>query len=87
MLLEAENPETARFLDPMVEYVPFRDEADLVEKARFFLNNESKRLEIADRGHRKAMERYTGETFWRTVLDAVFPDLRIGQHTGTSAVA
>lgn len=68
MLLETENAETARWFEPMVDYVPFTDEADLVEKARYFLAHESERAEIAARGHQKAKQKYSGEQFWKTLL-------------------
>lgn len=72
MLLETENPETAKWFEPMVDYVPFTDETDLVEKVRYYLAHDSERMEIAARGHQKAKERYTGEMFWKTVFRRVF---------------
>lgn len=71
MLLEAENAETAKWFEPMVDYVPFKDEADLVEKVKYYLAHDSERTEIAARGHQKAKELYTGERFWETVLERV----------------
>ena len=72
MLLEAENPETNIWFTPMVDYVPFMDEVDLVEKARYYLEHDSEREEIAARGYRKAKEKYNAEIFWRTIFDRVF---------------
>ena len=72
MLLEADNSETANWFEPMVDYVPFTDETDLVEKVRYYLAHDSKRIEIAARGHQKAKEKYTGEMFWKTVFSKVF---------------
>lgn len=72
MLLEGENEETSEWLEPMVDYVPFADEADLVEKAKYYLEHDLERVEIAARGHQKAIERYTGERFWRTIFSEVF---------------
>ncbi len=36
MLMEADNPQTAKLFEPMVDYVPFTDETDLVEKVRYY---------------------------------------------------
>lgn len=71
MLLESENSETAKWLEPMVDYVPFRDTADLVEKAKYYLENHSEREEIAARGYKTAMEKYTADKFWKSVFDRV----------------
>ena len=72
MLLEADNSETARRFEPMVDYVPFTDETDLVEKVRYYLAHESERMEIAARGHQKAKKMYTGDLFWKTVFRRAF---------------
>ncbi|MBA7565010.1 hypothetical protein ES708_06680 [subsurface metagenome] len=72
MLMEADNPETAKLFKPMVDYVPFIDERDLVEKVRYYLAHDSERMEIAARGHKKAKEKYTSEIFWKTVFRKVF---------------
>ena len=71
MLLESENPETARWFEPMRQYVPFSDENDLVDKARYYLAHDAERREIAARGHQKASACYTAARFWRTVLARV----------------
>ncbi|MDA1129414.1 MAG: glycosyltransferase, partial [Chloroflexi bacterium] len=71
MLLEAEGDETSRWFEPMVDYVPFSDELDLVEKARYYLEHDEERMEIAARGHRKAKEQYNGEMFWNTIFNKV----------------
>jgi len=71
MLLESENSETAKWFEPMVEYVPFSDEKDLVEKVKYYLTHESERMDIAAKGHQKAKEMYTAERFWKTVFEWV----------------
>lgn len=69
MLLESENHETANWFEPMVDYVPFKDEADLVDKAKYYLEHDAERMSIAANGHQKAKEKYTGYTFWKTILE------------------
>ena len=74
MLMEAENSETARWFEPMVDYVPFTNETDLIEKVKYYLSHDSERMEIAGRGHHKAKERYTGEIFWKNVFRKIFSE-------------
>lgn len=71
MLLEEENPEIKKWFEPMVDYVPFENEADLVEKARYYIAHDAERIEIAARGHLKTKDQYSGERFWKTVLGKV----------------
>jgi spore maturation protein CgeB len=72
MLLETENPETKMWFEPMVDYVPFTDGADLVEKARYYLEHDVERQKIAERGHQKAKEMYSGKMFWENVFTRIF---------------
>lgn len=51
MLLEAENTETAKLFEPMIDYVPFSDEKDLVDKVRYYPEHDAERMKIAGRGH------------------------------------
>ena len=72
MLLESENSETEKYFDPMIDYVPFSDEKDLVDKVRYYLTHDYERAEIAYRGHQKAKEKYNAKIFWETVFNRVF---------------
>ena len=75
LLLEADNQETSRWFTPMVDYVPFFNQSDLVDKARYYLEHEDERRAIASQGNRTAMERYNSERFWATLFARVFgPD-------------
>jgi len=69
MLLESENPETPKWFEPMIDYVPFRDEKDLIEKARYYLRHHSERIEIAKNGRRKALELCKPENFWGRIVN------------------
>jgi len=69
MLMEAENPDTARYFEPMVDYVPFSDEKDLVEKVRYYLAHDEEREAIAANGYRKVREKFNCEAFWGAVLE------------------
>jgi tetratricopeptide (TPR) repeat protein len=69
MLLESENPETSKWFEPMIDYVPFRDEKDLIDKARYYLQHHSERIEIAQNGRRKAIELSKPENFWGRIIN------------------
>jgi len=64
MLLESRNKHTDKYLIPMKDYVPFDNEVDLVEKARYYLEHENERLEIAKNGCEKATNQYNAKNFW-----------------------
>ncbi len=72
MLLESENPETRIWFEPSVDYVPFTDENDLVEKAKYYIDHDIEREKIAANGHRKATEMYTSERFWKLIFERIF---------------
>lgn len=72
MLMEAENSEASKLFEPMFNYVPFKDEKDLVDKVKYYLAYESERQRIAAKGHQKSTQKYSGETWWKTVLEGVF---------------
>jgi len=71
MLLGADNPDTNMWFEPVVDYVPFTDEADLVKKARYYLEHDTEREQIAEGGYHKAKEKYNAELFWKTVFGRV----------------
>ena len=71
MLMEADNPDTAKLFEPMVDYVPFKDEKDLVDKVKYYLAHDAEREEIAANGHKKVNEKYSARMFWKTVLEGV----------------
>jgi len=71
MVLEADNPFTARYFEPMVDYVPFSGEKDLVDKVRYYLANDNERQTIAANGYQKVREKYSCEAFWRAIIEKV----------------
>ena len=74
MLLEEDNPETQRFFEPMVDYVPWKGVDDLVEKARYYLEHDNKRTAIAESGCQRATANYNNVVFWKTVFSNIFPN-------------
>ncbi|NER03545.1 MAG: glycosyltransferase, partial [Okeania sp. SIO3C4] len=69
LLLEEENPETAKWLEPNVDYVTYKNETDLIEKVKYYLEHDDERIEIATRGYEKARSKYTGFTFWLALFE------------------
>jgi hypothetical protein len=69
MLLEMANPETERWLTPMVDYVPFTSREDLIDKARYYLAHDDERAAIAEHGKQTVQRKYSNEVFWQTVLE------------------
>ena len=68
MLLDSESSETNIWFEPLVDYVPFANEHDLVEKARYYLAHDVEREQIASNGHQKAKQKYNAEAFWRAIF-------------------
>lgn len=72
MLLEDLNSETLRYFVPMIDYVPFHSNTDMLVKALYYMENENERIAIANRGHKKATEYYDNKNFWNIVFAEVF---------------
>ncbi len=68
LLIDWDNPSTKRFFDPEKEYVSVKSHEELVEKIKFYLNNEKERAEIARNGFKKFKENWTAKHFWQTLL-------------------
>lgn len=68
MLIEQESPELAKLYTPYVDYVPWKDEVDLLEKVRYYLEHEEERKSIASNGCKKTQELYSAKTFWENIL-------------------
>ncbi|MCM8768595.1 MAG: glycosyltransferase [Candidatus Omnitrophica bacterium] len=71
LLLESKNPETRKWFQPMVDYIEFENEKDLVEKARYYLHYQEERTAVAMRGHEKAKSLYEASRFWKILLNRV----------------
>lgn len=83
MLLEEAGPETAKLFIPNVDYVPYFSKKDLLEKTRYYLQNETERAEIANRGYLKAQQYYSAHRFWKIVLDKMEKVISAGQDDKT----
>lgn len=68
MLLEQESEELAKLYVPYVDYVPWTDKEDLLNKVKYYLEHDDERKTIASNGQRKTEELYSAKKFWEQVL-------------------
>lgn len=68
LLLERSNEAINKWFEPMVHYVPFSNEGDLLNKIQYYLKNDSERLTIARCGHEKMKEAYSSDNWWNAVV-------------------
>lgn len=70
LLLSEECEAVNEFFTPYKDYIPFSDPRELVEKAKFYLKNESARLKISKSGHLVA-KKYLADTVWANILSTL----------------
>lgn len=68
LLLEQESLELAKLYIPYVDYIPWKDEIDLLTKVKYYLEHDEERKTIANNGYLKTQELYSAKTFWEEVL-------------------
>lgn len=71
LLLESKNPATEKLFTPGEDYVEFTTPEDLVEKTKYYIENQTERRMIAESGHKKYMEKYTAYHFWEAIMDRI----------------
>jgi spore maturation protein CgeB len=72
LLFERKNNKTSQFLVPSEDYVEFENEEDLINKIKFFLDNEQEMCYIVDNAYKKYKNLYTSDIFW----DKIFSELK-----------
>ena len=70
MLLEQESPELVKLFVPYIDYIPWKDECDLLDKVKYYLERDDERKAIADNGCRKVQELYSAKIFWTNALNS-----------------
>ncbi|EFK08351.1 conserved hypothetical protein [delta proteobacterium NaphS2] len=70
-VMESDNPETSEWFKPMKDYIPFRGTKDLVDKVRYYLENDKERQKIARNGYLAATQKYSCKRFWNVLLAEV----------------
>lgn len=71
-LLSDYQPELAEYFKDGEEVVLYDGRADLVEKARYYLEHEEARRQIAQNGCRKVRERFDYGQAWKNIFSTVF---------------
>jgi spore maturation protein CgeB len=69
LLMDADNEQTRKWFNPDEHYIAFKDERDLVEKVKYYLNNDEARGRIAQTGWLKASTCYTPKNFWKAIVE------------------
>lgn len=74
LLLEEDNPVTCRYFTPYVDYVPFTDIDDLIDKVRYYLSHEDEYDTIRLHGWETVTKYYNAKIFWQSIFETVkFP--------------
>jgi len=69
LLLERDNHLIKHWFEPMVHYVPFTSELDLLNKINYYLQHDDERKTIAKNGYNKMRECYSSKIWWESVLN------------------
>jgi hypothetical protein len=80
LLLEEWGRETAKWLKPFEEYIPWFNKRDLVQKVRYFERNPAEASEIGARAHSKWLA-MSDDVLWMNVLRAADDGRRGAQNT------
>jgi hypothetical protein len=70
-LLERKNKATERMLTPGKDYVEYLNEADLINKIKYYLEHEEERKKIEEQGYKTYKEKYSAKIFWETVFKEI----------------
>ena len=66
-LMCTDGPNVRHFFEPGVDFIPLESPRDFADKARYYLDHEEEREEIAYNGWKKATETYSFEKLWAEV--------------------
>jgi hypothetical protein len=69
LLFERENDVIKNWFEPMIHYVPFNNEGDLLTKLNYFLHHEKERRLITQKANEKMKKDYSSKIWWETVLN------------------
>ena len=70
-LLEEDNPVTSLYFEPYVDYVPYTTLPDLVNKVRYYLENEEERDRIRMHGRATVEKYYNARIYWENILETI----------------
>lgn len=69
LLFEKENDAIIRWFAPMIDYVPFGNEADLLHKLDFYLSHPEEMERIVSSARHKMKHNYSSLNWWNIVLE------------------
>ncbi len=72
MLLEQAGPETAKLFKPGQEYEIFFTKKELLEKIKYYLNNQHEIIKITSAAKKKYIEYYSADRFWKIAFRKLF---------------
>ena len=70
-LLEEDNPVTSVYFEPYVDYVPFTTLQDLVDKIRYYLENDEERDRIRMHGRATVEKYYNSRIYWENLFETL----------------
>jgi hypothetical protein len=68
MVLEQESFEMPKLFVPFVDYVPYTNKKDLLEKTKYYLKHDKERKIIARNGYEKVTNLYSAKRFWQLLI-------------------
>lgn len=68
LLMEKTNPVIERWFAPSIDYIPFTSEEELVDRAKYYLANDSEREKITNSATKKMRENYSSKNWWEIVI-------------------
>ena len=69
LLLEKNNDAIKKWFEPMIHYVPFDNEMDMLDKIRYYLNHEDEYNTIVNNASYKMKTDYSSEKWWSIILE------------------
>jgi hypothetical protein len=70
-LLEEGNPVTKQYFEPYVDYVPFINSKDLVDKIKYYLENEGERDRIRMQGRSTVEKYFNARIYWENLFETI----------------
>lgn len=69
LLMEKANPVIERWFAPSIDYIPFSSEGELVDRAKYYLANNTEREKIVSSATKKMRENYSSKNWWKIVIE------------------
>jgi len=70
-VLTESNPTTSKYFEPYTDYVPFTSVKDLVDKIRYYLENNEERDRIRTHGRATVEKYYNARIYWENIFETI----------------